>query len=1078
MSAERSGTSASWFLPALLILVGGSGVLISTSGLNSPRPRTDSMLWHEALDEGRAPARLWQDPLLAAEKKREEAEEAQARRAVREASAVGASGEAQAVAAEAPAVPVRLLKSLGERGRETLILGVVISGERWPGSEEGRMADRYAVLAALGACGYVPMEREYVDFFEAHTGKQYFSSEYDQSVPNSVRFLVPYEWMRLDRAVDGEKQRGVDGSENQPPRYVLVMWLRSDRLEKLRRLATLEWLLSQQLGLELPLRKESPRVAVLGPNGSNMLVDLLVEDAKGPVHLPRQHDPGLTGVRLYAWNATVSDEELRSQVSGSLKESGEWRLSPLDQLAPRRKSGEEPEAGELHAQESRPYARCELLCGATLTRTIGDDAQLADLIVRELKSRGAFPEPNESRVLLLHEWDTVYGRAMPASFRRTFMAHSNGALTKTNEPEWLTTYGYLRGIDGVVPGAKPIEETPGAPGSRPGAEPGDRPVGRSQFDYIRRLVDEIAREDDERAGRGEGRFSAVGVLGGDTYDKLVLIQAVRQAFPDVALFTTDLEARIVHPCSSPFNLNLLVASHFGLTPEVDENKGAVAAPSAMDGALAPLNVRSAGGLSRRPGPLRNSYQCAMYSATLLAVKESIGSGVKNDTKDESGVKSSNDTNSATDQSEAARPGSRARLFEIGRRGVAWPLSVKGDGAPNVLAAAGLGTRTPMVVFSLVGVSALATLGIWMFVRPLPKVGARREWLNLLVFMGVVSALLVGVPMGGVWMGASIASEGGEEPFHWASGISVWPSVVARLTASALSLAGLVWALWMLSRSARALAQALGLSARGSAERRPGRRWRRGTIGWKAPEPGVANAKQLLWKEYLDLGRPQARLARVGALSFMLAVCVVPLGLAFGWPDSPARGPLSRGVDIGLGWLGFGLVCALTVTVLDATRLTQRLIDNLRGCHGGWHEDLHRKMEREHGLRGEGADLAADMLIAESRTAIVGNLFYLPVGCALLLLFSTASIFDRWNWTLPAVLPFVLCFGLTALAAAALRSSAERSRREALRKLSALEGALEPDVSDDGGGGDDYPASAALVPRVPLPSSIIKGSVAT
>ena len=61
-------------------------------------------------------------------------------------------------------------------------------------------------------------------------------------------------------------------------------------------------------------------------------------------------------------------------------------------------------------------------------------------------------------------------------------------------------------------GAESVEETP---------------VGRSQLDYLRRLVEQLKQE--ERTADGE--FKAIGVLGSDVYDKLMILQALRKNFP-------------------------------------------------------------------------------------------------------------------------------------------------------------------------------------------------------------------------------------------------------------------------------------------------------------------------------------------------------------------------------------------------------------------------------------------------------------------------------------------------------------------------------------------------------------------
>src|SRR5262249_26978822 len=50
----------------------------------------------------------------------------------------------------------------------------------------------------------------------------------------------------------------------------------------------------------------------------------------------------------------------------------------------------------------------------------------------------------------------------------------------------------------------------------------------------------------------------------DVYDKLLVLQALRQEFPKATFFTTDLDARMLHPSEVTWTRNLIVASSFGL----------------------------------------------------------------------------------------------------------------------------------------------------------------------------------------------------------------------------------------------------------------------------------------------------------------------------------------------------------------------------------------------------------------------------------------------------------------------------------------------------------------------------------
>ena len=117
---------------------------------------------------------------------------------------------------------------------------------------------------------------------------------------------------------------------------------------------------------------------------------------------------------------------------------------------------------------------------------------------------------------------------------------------------------------------------------------------RSELSMIglRSGVDEDGAEEVATGSR------AVGVLGSDRYDKLLILQALRSLLPNAVFFTTDLDALVLHPTARPYTRNLLVASSFGLHLDDD--------------------------LQREIPPFRSSYQTAAFFAAQAAVKGADG----------------------------------------------------------------------------------------------------------------------------------------------------------------------------------------------------------------------------------------------------------------------------------------------------------------------------------------------------------------------------------------------------------------------------------------------------------------------
>ena len=126
----------------------------------------------------------------------------------------------------------------------------------------------------------------------------------------------------------------------------------------------------------------------------------------------------------------------------------------------------------------------------------------------------------------------------------------------------------MRGIDGQIPGAKPQGK------GEAEAQVIERPGGDAQTDYLRRMRDALLAEDTRlrqacgwpTALRQRCGIRAIGVLGNDYFDKLLVLQALKPVFPNAVFFTTDLYADMLHPQDNPFTRNLVVASGYGLTP--------------------------------------------------------------------------------------------------------------------------------------------------------------------------------------------------------------------------------------------------------------------------------------------------------------------------------------------------------------------------------------------------------------------------------------------------------------------------------------------------------------------------------
>jgi hypothetical protein len=304
----------------------------------------------------------------------------------------------------------------------------------------------------------------------------------------------------------------------------------------------------------------------------------------------------------------------------------------------------------------------------SLLRTIGTDDQLAFALVHELELRGLRARPSSglmarcpqqgeesssgashkhlpSSIAIVSEWDTLYGRSLRQQFRYD---------PSTDKPGFcVTRWHYLRGLDGRLPGDNPAlgadsgtkKDSKSEQKEAVARDGGfiERPEGQSQYDYLSRLATSI-REEDARLRRLYGRehgIRAIGVLGNDVYDKLLVLQALQGELPHAIFFTTDLDARMLHAREQAWARNLIVASNFGL--------------------------RLSEPLQRGFAPFRDSYQPSAYLSTLLAMAD-VGQAIDWDSKHKGAADPARMSRPRWTQTKLNEWFDKPRLFEISRTG--------------------------------------------------------------------------------------------------------------------------------------------------------------------------------------------------------------------------------------------------------------------------------------------------------------------------------------------------------------------------------------------------------------------------
>lgn len=236
-----------------------------------------------------------------------------------------------------------------------------------------------------------------------------------------------------------------------------------------------------------------------------------------------------------------------------------------------------------------------------------------ELMLRMPAHRKRAPSLNE--ILLIVEHDTVYSRTMEAVFREKWRNGKGGGL--------IQTFTYLQGIDGDLPSkdggggsagqaGRPVHELLVAPLIDP--RDSNRLFDRRQVDYIQRAAQEL--KDHQRTFGLNNRYFAIGVLGSDIYDKLMILQIFRKEFPDVHFFTTDLDALMIDNPDPASMRNLIVGGAFPInTRELTTAVGSTSSQASTTNSATGRNVA-----------FREAYQTSLYNAAhwIVGNKDSTG----------------------------------------------------------------------------------------------------------------------------------------------------------------------------------------------------------------------------------------------------------------------------------------------------------------------------------------------------------------------------------------------------------------------------------------------------------------------
>jgi hypothetical protein len=615
-------------LLALVTIVGG--LWLVSQKLTSDRPVTPAGSSERFIGDQKMEARLWEDPFKhVVGANREEGSE---------------EGSPAAIGLNTLADQIRRRSNVGsvvtpfdsfkasETASRILLLPVMVSGGQYSEDQESRIRSRFAVVSALGRAGYVPEDAEHLGELRIPWLTQQEVEQAKQK-PAGGSAKIPQLWEQDQKDASDAKSRllGIKvttGSAHMEVRYewyrprvfspgsgdndtrpvVLVLWLDDSSFEDdpLLRLPLFLERLTDARSLGIP----ELRVALIGPRRSSTLRNMLPnwQSGEGPL-------------------STVRNPSLEPLARNVLRRIEIFCATPsaMDEVLIRN-----PKTPDVTPRASVREKLTDKGLFKAFHNFAATDAQMAHEILDELALRGADLSEKENHVVLLSEWDTFYARMLSMTYGAELALLQRSAFTRAgfvdsyiSQPESahimpvnFHSLIYLRGLDGQTVDGKTGADEGGANGGnehsrnsppssveelRHWAPDVNKAEGRAQFDYLGRLGDRVdhLRKSLQRERGGEIR--AIGIVGSDVYDTLLILQALRERFPEVLFFTTDLDVRFFHPREREWARNLIVASSYGL-------------------ALQP-------GLQGAVTPFRDSTQTAQFAAVLAALGNAELDGV-------------------------------------------------------------------------------------------------------------------------------------------------------------------------------------------------------------------------------------------------------------------------------------------------------------------------------------------------------------------------------------------------------------------------------------------------------------------
>jgi hypothetical protein len=864
---------------------------------------------------------------------------------------------------------------------DTLVIGVAMPSIAYTGDVERQIRIRYAVMAALERKGFAPIDSRHIGYF--------LWTQRDER-PSFVLF---------------ERFEQTPSQDNASSKRILVLWLTEEILQgvPLRKLSELKQFLFNSCD-----KNNFQEFSFIGPFSSYILLAMTLEVQRYGKEISNRYNR--YNSRIYTYGASVPDQFLLGESSGKSLQSYFERV------------------------------------GIRFERTVSTDDILARGIVRELELRSVTPgrvgpgQPGGG-IALISESDTVYGHALLQSVEREFTnaAHSD---CRDDTCPWIRKLSYRRGLDGQIPLAeapeRKSEDQKVTQTEKQTSKPDffnivaeskgyDRQLRQGQIDYLRQLNTKLHQIDaDLRNGKPSSSIKAIGLLGSDVIDKLLILRALKPEFPEALFFTNDFDEAYTMQGELPWTRNLIISSSFGpsLSPQ-------------YQGAFLPF---------------RNSYQTSAFLATQLAIDDTL-----------------NDRTSF--KAQLATELTSPRIFEIERNGEMLsfegarptPKNIASDQIdclqnpercnPGNIPAYGPAEYLADVVQPKIeelippyAVSSQIALerglaGLAGFVLAL--LCSRKVRNKVGVELGIVFTLLVACALTAYYWNrvANFLTEDGKgEPIALLQGVSVWPTVLLRILGIILSL----YLIWRVKHSLHNNLMTISAVMRLPVFPKKRTLWRNITsifdfsLGDDQVDQSLRLNVQVPWQAYVCQEHFWRRSVRAYLfVSTMFQIGVVVLNPIIGPATLPSRGILAHKVYFFTTLFDVFSMQFLNFFVLDATLFCLIFVNKLRYSRTQWPIETTDLFKGRLGLQTDFVQEYINLEFIAQRTRCIGAVIYYPFFLMALLVASLSTAFASYAWH-PEILimqgislSFVLGFAIT------LWRAAEAARKTARKNLKSL-----------------------------------------